>query len=112
MSTKQQPARRGAKAGLDADAARRKREENVIELRKNKRDENLQKRRQTAAGMAQVAQDGTTDSTKGAGAPVRRQAMRTWARNIPHPAPRGGSLLCLLCKLPAWITPHNKHNFT
>ena len=31
--------------GIDADDARRKREDNIIELRKNKRDENLQKKR-------------------------------------------------------------------
>jgi importin subunit alpha-1 len=35
------------KKGIDADEARRKREDNIIELRKTKRDENLQKKRQT-----------------------------------------------------------------
>jgi len=34
----------------DLEDARRKREDNIIELRKNKRDENLQKKRQVHAG--------------------------------------------------------------
>jgi hypothetical protein len=36
---------KGFKKGIDQDEARRKREDNIIELRKNKRDENLLKRR-------------------------------------------------------------------
>eukprot|EP00798_Chlamydomonas_sp_ICE-L_P031487 gene31487-6673_t len=38
---------RRVKNGIDADEARRKREDNIIELRKSKRDEGLQKKRQT-----------------------------------------------------------------
>lgn len=41
--------RKDVKKVVDADEARRKREDNIIELRKNKRDENLQKKRQTFA---------------------------------------------------------------
>ena len=37
--------KKGFKKGIDADDARRKREDNIIELRKTKRDENLQKKR-------------------------------------------------------------------
>eukprot|EP00798_Chlamydomonas_sp_ICE-L_P008290 gene8290-1560_t len=40
---------RRVKSGIDADEARRKREDNIIELRKSKRDEGLQKKRQTHA---------------------------------------------------------------
>ena len=47
------------KKGIDAEEARRKREDNIIELRKNKRDENLQKKRQTqiAPQQQQYAQE-------------------------------------------------------
>ena len=34
-------------AGIDLDEARRKREDNIVQLRKDKRDENLQKKRMT-----------------------------------------------------------------
>ncbi len=37
--------RKGFKKGVSAEEGRRKREDNLIELRKNKRDENLQKKR-------------------------------------------------------------------
>ena len=42
--------RRSLKKGVDVDDARRKREDNIVELRKNKRDENLQKKRQVFSG--------------------------------------------------------------
>lgn len=32
-------------AGIDLDEARRKREDNIVQMRKDKRDENLQKKR-------------------------------------------------------------------
>ena len=61
--------RRSTKAGIDAEEARRKREDNIIELRKNKRDENLQKKRQTFLSATQYAAE---DSTKSSGAPGQR----------------------------------------
>jgi hypothetical protein len=45
------------KKGLDLEEARRKREENIIELRKTKRDENLQKKRQTFAAPQYAIED-------------------------------------------------------
>lgn len=45
------------KKGIDAEEARRKREENIIELRKNKRDENLLKKRQTFATPQYALED-------------------------------------------------------
>ena len=42
--------RKGFKKTIDADDARRKREDNIIELRKAKRDESLQKKRATFMG--------------------------------------------------------------
>jgi hypothetical protein len=54
--------RKNTKAGIDIDEARRKREDNIIELRKNKRDENLLKKRSTFATPQQYAAE---DSTKG-----------------------------------------------
>lgn len=44
--------RKGFKKVIDADDARRKREDNIIELRKAKRDESLQKKRATFMGAA------------------------------------------------------------
>ncbi len=55
--------RKSTKTGIDLDEARRKREDNIIELRKNKRDENLQKKRQTFATPNYVVED----STRGTG---------------------------------------------
>jgi len=40
----------GPLAGIDLDEARRKREDNIVQLRKDKRDENLQKKRTMASG--------------------------------------------------------------
>lgn len=39
--------------GIDLDEARRKREDNIVQLRKDKRDENLQKKRMTSSVMVQ-----------------------------------------------------------
>jgi len=62
------PNRKSTKAGIDIDEARRKREDNIIELRKNKRDENLQKKRQTFT----TPQYAVEESTKGNSAPGHR----------------------------------------
>lgn len=40
-------------AGIDLDEARRKREDNIVQLRKDKRDENLQKKRMTSSLIVQ-----------------------------------------------------------
>ncbi len=62
------PADRRKKAfmkGIDADDARRKREDNIIELRKNKRDENLQKKRMIyATGGVEESTKALDDSTR------------------------------------------------
>lgn len=42
--------RRNFKKGIDSDMARRKREETTVELRKSKRDEQIQKRRMASRG--------------------------------------------------------------
>lgn len=39
-------------AGIDLDEARRKREDNIVQLRKDKRDESLQKKRMVSSTMA------------------------------------------------------------
>jgi hypothetical protein len=51
--------RKNTKTGIDIDEARRKREDNIIELRKSKRDENLQKKRQTFAAPNYATEDST-----------------------------------------------------
>ncbi len=54
------------KKGIDVEDARRKREDNIVELRKNKRDENLQKKRQVFSGAPNYAlEDSTRVSSSG-----------------------------------------------
>jgi hypothetical protein len=56
MSSRLPSARKGKgfKKGIDQDEVRRKREDNIIQLRQNKRDENLQKRRAGGIDAAQA----------------------------------------------------------
>lgn len=67
--------RKDYKKGVDADEARRKREDNIIALRQNKRDENLQKKRSTFTPALPFG--GMEDSTKGAAAGRVRRAWRS-----------------------------------
>jgi hypothetical protein len=53
------PRKKDFKKGVDADDARRKREDNIIELRKSKRDENLQKKRMVNVGPSYAQEDST-----------------------------------------------------
>lgn len=50
-------------AGIDLDEARRKREDNIIQLRKDKRDENLQKKRQIGSSLAMAESSDRPQST-------------------------------------------------
>lgn len=54
--------KKGFKKGLDPEDARRKREDNIIELRKSKRDESLQKKRNLSLGMAAHYMEDSTRS--------------------------------------------------
>jgi hypothetical protein len=51
------PRKKDFKKGIDADDARRKREDNIIELRKAKRDEQLQKKRVVNAGPSYAMEE-------------------------------------------------------
>lgn len=73
--------RKSTKAGIDLDEARRKREDNIIELRKSKRDESLQKKRQTFA-TPQFAQEDSTKAVASAGQRVSRRAVLQ--RSLAH----------------------------
>lgn len=77
--------------GIDADDARRKREDNIIELRKNKRDENLQKKRMIfATGGVEDSSRSLEDSNRN----TQKVSLRT-----PSLAPTGAeSKTCLGCK--------------
>lgn len=44
-STRAEVRKKGYKTGVDADEARRRREDNLVEIRKNKREDNLLKKR-------------------------------------------------------------------
>ena len=65
--------RKGFQRGLDADESRRKRETNIVELRKAKRDESLMKKRAVISGGGMGAGFGGESSglggVPGAGAP-------------------------------------------
>lgn len=62
--------RKGFQRGLDADESRRKRETNIVELRKAKRDESLMKKRAVASGGGMGAGfGGESSGLPGAGAP-------------------------------------------
>lgn len=53
------------KKTTDADEARRKREDAVLAIRKEKKEENLQKKRNVGMGQAMVPQPFAQDSTRG-----------------------------------------------
>ena len=52
--------KKGYKLAVDADEARRKREDNMVEIRKNKRDESLQKKRREGLQSAQFSSTAQT----------------------------------------------------
>lgn len=58
------------KKGIDAEDARRKREDNIVQLRKDKRDENLQKKRAVfpASGVGGAIED----SNRGGGSAAQK----------------------------------------
>jgi Importin beta binding domain len=59
--------KKGFKKGIDPEDARRKREDNIIELRKSKRDESLQKKRAVSSmgGAAGYMEDSTRQGVGG-----------------------------------------------
>jgi hypothetical protein len=64
--------RKGFKKGIDTEDARRKREDNIVELRKNKRDENLQKKRAVFGAPGAATME---DSTRGTASFQRKVGM-------------------------------------
>ena len=62
--------RKDFKKGVDAEDARRKREDNIVQLRKDKRDENLQKKRAVfpSSGVGGAIED----STRGGGSAAQK----------------------------------------
>ncbi|KAL6749504.1 importin alpha [Haematococcus lacustris] len=57
--------KKDVKKGIDLDEARRKREDNIIELRKTKRDENLLKKRQTFTTPQYAIEDSNKAASSG-----------------------------------------------
>lgn len=72
--------------GIDLDDARRKREDNIVQLRKDRRDENLQKKRMVSA----VAAEGGELESNRAGQ-VQQKVRR---RRLPPP--QSSARACLL----------------
>jgi hypothetical protein len=80
------PRKKEYKKGVDADDARRKREDNIIELRKNKRDENLQKKRMVNAGPSYAMEDSSARTSLALQNKVRTIAMllrACWRNQAP-----------------------------
>lgn len=72
----------GFKKTIDIEDARRKREDNIVELRKSKRDENLQKKRMVfAAGHDSSAME---DSTRNGGAAMQQKVHRVLSSCCRH----------------------------
>jgi hypothetical protein len=63
------------KKGIDAEEARRKRDDNIIQSRKDKRDETLQKKRMTfqPASGSNFAMSDSTGQAMASGSKVRPQ---------------------------------------
>jgi len=68
-------------AGIDLDEARRKREDNIVQMRKDKRDENLQKKRMVTSGIAPTTDLDLARSPGGVQQKVRHRLGRS-----PQPA--------------------------
>jgi importin subunit alpha-6/7 len=66
--------RKGFKKGIDPDLARRKREDTIIEIRKSKRDENLQKKRMVFSNGDSSAME---DSNRGGSAVTQQKVVCT-----------------------------------
>lgn len=77
--TRRRPSLAPPPAGIDLDDARRKREDNIVQLRKDRRDENLQKKRMVTAV---AAEGGELESNRGGQAVVAQKV-----RALP-PRPR------------------------
>ncbi|EIE22441.1 importin alpha [Coccomyxa subellipsoidea C-169] len=72
--------RKGFKKGIDTEDARRKRETNIVELRKNKRDESLQKKRAVFAAPGAGSME---DSNRGTAAFQRKlEALPLMVRGV------------------------------
>ena len=69
-SSRNERRKKDFKKGIDAEDARRKREDNIVQLRKDKRDENLQKKRAVfpASGVGGAIED----STRGGGSAAQK----------------------------------------
>lgn len=52
-SSRSEARKKSYKTGVDADEARRRREDNLVEIRKNKREDNLQKKRRDGLNLSQ-----------------------------------------------------------
>ena len=72
------------KKGIDAEDARRKREDNIVQLRKDKRDENLQKKRAVfpASGVGGAIED----SNRGGGSAAQKVSMLICSSNQKDPS--------------------------
>lgn len=80
-SSRNERRKKDFKKGIDADDARRKREDNIVQLRKDKRDENLQKKRAVfpASGVGGAIEE----STRGGGSAAQKVVHAALLVNKP-----------------------------
>jgi len=78
--------KKGYKLAVDADEARRKREDNMVEIRKNKRDESLLKKRRE--GLQQPQQQLFSSSTQAVGMEkkVKRDPANRMCNSFLYPS--------------------------
>lgn len=72
-------------AGIDLDDARRKREDNIVQLRKDRRDESLQKKRMVSAVVAEGGELESNRAGQAVQQKVRRRQRGGWACQLARP---------------------------
>lgn len=82
-STRAEVRKKGYKTGVDADEARRRREDNLVEIRKNKREDNLLKKRRE--GLLLQPQQQLLDASQNA---IEKKVKKIHIEND-----------CLLCEI-------------
>ncbi len=84
MSSRNNRAPRQLKKGIDAEEARRKREDFAVELRRSKREDNVQKRRQGAGGAVAAAEPTDIGQAEAAAAQPHDQEIQARLAGLPH----------------------------
>ncbi|KAJ4825104.1 Importin subunit alpha-4 [Turnera subulata] len=80
--TRTEVRKKAYKTGVDAEEARRRREDNLVEIRKNKREDNLLKKRREGMLLAQTAQTLLDASQNAAAIEKRLESIPTMVQGV------------------------------